>query len=112
METLIETESGIRTNVASYTELATGLHYWDGQEYRDSEDLIEPALGGAAAVRGPHVVWFNESLTAGAISVTTPDGKAIRSHPLAVAYADGARTVFIAQLQEAEGWLHASHWPE
>ena len=53
-QALVETESGTRTNISGYTELATGLHYWDGAQWQDSREEIEAVADGAAAIHGIH----------------------------------------------------------
>lgn len=34
----------------SFVEVATGMHYWDGNDWRESQDLIELTSDGAAVV--------------------------------------------------------------
>ena len=106
-ETIVQSESGARTNVASYTELATGLHYWDGTQWQESRDEIEVVADGAAATHGQHTVHWNANLnTLGAVSLTTPDGQLMRSHVLGLAYtSESGQSVFIAQIQNSDGIL-------
>jgi hypothetical protein len=79
-----------RTN--TYVELATGLHYLDNGQWKQSEDRIELMPDGSAvASHGPHKVKFASDLyTDGAIDMTTPDGKHLRSHILGLGYYDTA----------------------
>lgn len=64
-----------------YTELATGLHYLENGAWQESRAEIEITPEGAAALHGPHQVRFAGNLnTRGAISLTTPDQKSLRSH--------------------------------
>jgi hypothetical protein len=103
-----ETESGTRTKVSSYTEVATGLHYWDGTQWQDSREEIEIVADGAAANRGQHTAHWNGNLnTFGAIALTTPDGKLMRSHVYGVYYHDTAQglSTCIAPIRDCNGLL-------
>jgi hypothetical protein len=73
-------QSGVvRTNQESYTEVATGLCYWNAQsgQYVDSVEQIEVAVDGAQATQGRHTVHWaaNANTTGGAVTLTTPDNK-------------------------------------
>lgn len=70
-----------------YTELATGLHYWRDGQWLEAQELIEPAPGGARAVRGQHSVAFAANAnTAGAVHLSLPDGRHVRAHVLGLRY--------------------------
>ena len=72
-----------------YTELATGLHYFENGAWRETREEIVITPSGAAAMQGPHRVQFTGNLnTHGAITLTAPDGKTLRSHVLGLAYTD------------------------
>jgi len=60
----------IVTNFHSYTELASGLNYWDGQQWLPSKEEIDAYAGGAIAQYGQHKVIFANNLnSAGAIDL-------------------------------------------
>jgi len=86
-----------RTN--RVVELATGLHYWTGDGWAESRELIEPFPQGAVARSGPHRAIFAANLNSpGAIDLETPDGQRLTSHLLGLAYTDTAtgRSVWIS----------------
>ena len=92
----------------SYDEIATGLHYFENGEWLDTQELIEPGEGGAVARRGPHKVRFAAQLnTAGSITLTDPEGRVFRSHPLALYYMDATdgRYEMIAQIKDSTAVL-------
>ena len=68
-----------RTN--TFTELQTGLHYREGEQWLASEAKIEllPNNAGAAAAKGPHKVFFPPEIKAGIIELQTPDSQWLRS---------------------------------
>ncbi len=75
-------QSGVvRTNLQSYTELATGLcHLQDGQ-YVDSVEQIDAVADGAKAIQCRHRVHWaaNANTPDGAVTLTTPDAKRLSS---------------------------------
>ena len=92
-----------------YTELATGLHYFENGAWRETREEIVITPSGAAAMQGPHRVQFTGNLnTHGAITLTAPDGKTLRSHVLGLAYTDTTtgESVFLGLIRDTEGVLH------
>ena len=68
---------GVLSERQTYTELASGLGYFDRLQGRwlESQDLIEPVRDGAAALHGPYQAHFQSNLrTRGAVTLTLPDG--------------------------------------
>ncbi len=95
-----------RTN--SYTELETGMHYFEDGQWKESSTEIEITKEGAIASKTPHKVAFDGNINvAGAVELITPDGKHLKSHVLGLAYLDTAsgKSVLIAELQDADGLL-------
>lgn len=106
----------LRTNVAgdvfgttnSFTELNTGMAHLVANEWVDSNDKITISPLGGQAINGQHNVMFLGNInTAGAIDLTTPDGKHLRSTILGLSYLDTAtgRSVMIGELQDSRGQL-------
>ena len=88
----------------SYTELASGLnHYVNGQWVESSEKIEILPNGTAAATDGQHQAYFPGDIYQGQIELVTPDGKHLKSRPLALAYFDGTKTVVIAELTNSIG---------
>jgi hypothetical protein len=84
------------------------MHYWANGSWSESREIIEPTKDGAIARQGQHKVRFAGNLnTSGAIELTTPDGKRLTSHVLALAYTEAAtgRTVIIGEVQDSEAQL-------
>jgi hypothetical protein len=94
------------THIHSYTELGTGLHYWQGGQWLESQEQIRVlADGSAAATRGQHQVTFPADIYQGTIGLSTPDGVQLQSQPVGLSYDDGKQTVFIAVLKDSTGQL-------
>jgi hypothetical protein len=65
------------------------MHYLEEGQWKETREVIEIKDGVAVASYGPHKARFAPNLnSSGAIEVTTPDGKTIRSHVLGLAYDD------------------------
>jgi hypothetical protein len=97
----------IASRVQQYTELASGLNFLENGRYTPSQELIEPAPGGAVAQRGQYQVSFAENInTEGAITHQA-EGKRLRSNPVALAYYDQAtgREVVLAAIKDSQGEL-------
>lgn len=92
----------------SYTELQTGLHRWQNNQWIESVPVITPVAGGAIATQTQHQVTFAANLnTRGAITLTTPDGKTLSSHILGLSYFDtgSGQAVLLATTQDSLGGL-------
>lgn len=89
-----------------YTELGTGLNYWNNGQWTPSKEEIDILPDGtAAATNGQHQVYFPADIYQGAIQMVTPDGKKLQSRPLGLFYDDGTNTVMIAALTNSVGEL-------
>lgn len=101
----------IRTNIQSYTELATGISYLQDGKYVDSVEEVDPIPGGAQAIQGRHKVQWaaNGNTTGGSVIVSTPDGKTLSSTVFGLAYGDLASgsNAAIAQAQDSTGAIVA-----
>ena len=94
----------------SFTEVATGLHYWEDGQWKESQDLIELAGdGGAAAVRGPCKAYFPANLNGpeGIRFVTSKD-RVFTTRPVGLFYYDSAtgKAVCLGALQNCQGELY------
>jgi hypothetical protein len=94
--------------VHSYTELSTGMHFRNAsgvwQETREQIDLLPGGLG-AAATNGPHQLYLPADIYEGVIETVAPDGKRLRSRPMAITYFDGTNSVLLAELTNSIGQL-------
>jgi hypothetical protein len=89
-----------RTN--AYTELATGMHYRENGQWKESKAKIKAFPDGAVARQGQHKVIFAYDLAAaGAIDVEAPDGKRLRSNVLGLRLDDGSKSVWLAVLKDS-----------
>lgn len=95
----------VRTNIHSYTELATGLCYIQNGQYVDSVEQIVPVADGAQAVQGRHQVhWATDINTpGGAVTLTSPDGKQLVSGIFGLLYYDSSTgsNVLLSQIQDS-----------
>lgn len=98
-------------HVYRYTDLATGLHYWDtnSNSWNDSSEQIQAVPGGAAAVQGQHQVYFPYDVFSGVIESVTPEGQHLKSRPLCLSYFDGTNSVIFATLQSTVGQIAGSN---
>ena len=105
-------DGGQIPHIHQYTELATGLNFWDSttKQWVESKEEIEILPNGtAAATQGQHTVTFPGDIYQGQIELVTPDGKHLMSRPLGLSYDDGTRTVLIAELTNSVGQLFGSN---
>lgn len=50
-----------------FTRLENAMHYYENEQWKPSEDLIESYPGGAVALRGPHKAIFSADLNSEAV---------------------------------------------
>jgi hypothetical protein len=96
------------TNISSYTELGSGLNYWDSssnQWLASKEEILPLVTGGAAATHGQHKVYFPYDIGQGAIVVVTPTGQEMDSRPVSISYCDGTNLAVIANLTNSAGMI-------
>ncbi len=99
-------------HIHQYTELATGLNFWNstiGQWMESKEEIDVLPNGTAAATNGQHQVYFPGDIYEGVIELLTPDGKQLQSQPTGLSYDDGTNTVLIAELTNSVGYLVGSN---
>lgn len=107
----IEHDDGSREEVIhAYTELGSGLHYWDDNTgaWGDSRAVIEPYRGGAVAQFGQQKVIFSNNLnTLGSIDILAPDGVNLKASVLGLGYFDSlsGKSVILAELKNSIGEL-------
>src|SRR5438477_2450649 len=90
----------------SYTELATGANYWDGNGWVPSTSEIEIINGNAVARHGQiQIIWSPNSNVAGAVDAQSMDGKRFQSHVLGIAYTSrqSGASFFVANPQDCIG---------
>ena len=90
--------------------IATGLNYWDGQQWTPSNPSFEVSPDGtafiASQIQDPTKISA-ELNTAGAVTVTTPDNVTLSSTPVAIGLYDAAsgKSVVVAALTNTTGVL-------
>ncbi|HWW03184.1 MAG TPA: hypothetical protein VNZ64_26015 [Candidatus Acidoferrum sp.] len=92
----------------SYTEVQTSMaHLVDGV-WADSSDQIQVTATGAQATNSQHTVTFLGDINAaGALDVTTPEGKHLTSNVLGLTYFDSAsgQSVWVGTTKSSNGEL-------
>lgn len=101
---------GVETFVTnSYVEVATSMHYWEDNEWKESRDVIELTPdGGAAAVYGPWKARFGGNLAGKqAITLLSPGGRSLETRPIGLFYHDvvSDKVVQIAALRDCSAEL-------
>lgn len=94
----------------SVTEIATGMNYWDGQEWTPSDPSFEVSADGTAfvAAKIQDATRLAADLNSvGAVTVTTPDNVTLRSTPVAIGLYDAAsgQSVIVAAITNTMGVL-------
>lgn len=92
----------------SYTELETGMHYWENGQWNESKEEIEIVADHAAAAKGAHKVIFAPNITdPEVIFLETPDHKELRSRVFGLSFFDSStgKAVLIAEVKRSEGQL-------
>ena len=93
-------------HVHQYTELATGLHYWNNGQWVDSKEEINILPNGTAvATQGQQQAYFPGDIYQGVIELVTSDGKHLRTRPMGISYDDGTKKVLISELKDSVGQL-------
>ncbi len=95
----------MRTN--RYTELATGMHYWNAGWHETVEEIRIVADGGLAD-RGPHRLWVAGNVNSvPAVELETPDQRVFRTRVLGIAYYDPVtgQSELIGELRDSIGQL-------
>jgi hypothetical protein len=84
--------SGVNRGGRRVVEIATGMNYFDGQNWIPSDPPFEVGADAFIAQRMQHKVSLNaNTLNAiGVVTVTTPDGIVLRSTPVGIGLYDAA----------------------
>src|SRR3989442_2714768 len=93
-------------------EIATGMNYWDGQQWVPSDPSFDVTEDAFVATRLQHKVRLGADLnTIGAVTVTTRDGITLHSTPVGIGLYDAAsgRSAIIAATTNSYGVLVSSN---
>jgi hypothetical protein len=104
--TLTNGQTVLHTN--RWTDLASGMHYWDANHWKETRANIVITDEGAEAKEGPHKVRFAGNInTVSAIGITGPDGVTLRAQVVGLAYTDlsTGESVLLATVQNSIGEL-------
>src|SRR5256885_13220222 len=102
-QTVSVDEAG-QTNVSFYTELATGLNYWNPAtgQYEESKEQFQIAKDGSAiATNGQHQAILAADINSGgSVDLLMPDGHRLLSNPMGLSFFDTAsgKSVLIAEV--------------
>jgi hypothetical protein len=94
----------------SVTEIATGMNYWDGQEWTPSDPSFQVSPDGtafvAARIQDPTRLAANLNCV-GAVTVITPDNVTLSSTPIAIGLYDAAsgKSAIVATVTNTTGVL-------
>src|SRR5439155_18127726 len=97
----------------SYTELATGLNFWNSSASRWEESRARFQItkdGHAIATNGQHKVILEPNINSGgSVDLLMPDGNRLLSNPMGIAFYDSAsgRSLLIAEVTNCVGELVA-----
>jgi len=100
-----------QTNVSSYTELATGLNYWNPAkgQYEESKEQFQIMQDGSAiATNGQHQVILAADINSGgSVDLLMPGGQRLQSNPMGLSFFDTAsgKSVLIAEVTNCVGEL-------
>ncbi|HTE89815.1 MAG TPA: hypothetical protein VK639_12710, partial [Terriglobales bacterium] len=94
-------------------EIATGMNYWDGQNWVPSDPSFDVTPDAFVAQRTQHKVRLEAGNLnqIGAVTVTTPDGIVLRSTPVGIGLYDAATgdSAVIAAVADSAGILVSSN---
>lgn len=93
-------------------EMASGMNYWNGQEWTPSEASFELRTDVFVAERVQHKVRLADNLNvSGAVTVVTPDGITLRSTPVGIGLYDAAsgQSLILAAIGDCSGILVSSN---
>ena len=99
---------GVSVSVTNdaYVEMATGLHYQQNGQWRETKEEFTLVPGWAVARNGPHKVSLAYNLnTAGPVATELPDGRVMRSQVLSLHYLDRVtgQSVRLAEIKDCVG---------
>src|SRR5438034_1378185 len=97
-----------QTNIQSYTELATGLNFYDpaSSTWKSSRELFEITKNGfAIATNGQNKLIIAPDIATpdGVIDFLGPDGQRLLSSPRALVFRDNDKSAIIAQVTNCVG---------
>ncbi len=103
------------TETNSFTELATGLNFFNSTtgQWEESQEVFEiTPKGDATATKGQHqVILAGDINSGGSVDLLTPDGVRLLSNPMGLSFRDTAsgKNVLIAEVTNCIGQLVASN---
>ena len=104
----VQPDGSVLEQKSRQIDLATGLHYREGEAWLETRELIEPHPDGAVAHFGQAKAAFSANLnTRGALQVVDAEGKQFSSHLLGIVLTDAAsgQSLVIAGLNDSIGQI-------
>jgi len=101
-------QTGASAERKRVVEIATGMNYWDGQQWLPSVASFELTPDAFVANRLQHMVSLNDNVNrVGAVTVVTHDGVTLHSTPVAIGLYDAAsgQSAIIAAITNSLGIL-------
>src|SRR5207237_10012083 len=100
-------------NVSSFTEVATGLNFWNpaSGRYEGSEERFQIAKDGSAIATNGQVILAADINSGGSVDLLMPDGQRLLSNPMGLSFFDSStgKNVLIAEITNCIGKLVASN---
>lgn len=104
----LDAEGSPVTVTNRYAELATGLNYLDGSEWKATDTTLEIEPGFAKAWKGQHKVAFASDINSeGSVAIEMPDGTRVTGQIYGLAYFNQrtGESVLIAGIKSCEAWI-------
>lgn len=96
----------VSTQDVAIVEIATGMHFFDGTNWREAHPKIRITEAGGLGTETAHKVAFAANLnTIGAVTLVTPDGLTMRSRVAGISYSDtgSGKAVMVAVTKDSDG---------
>ena len=105
VESFTAEDGSQQTRTNKVTELGNSMHYWDGQNWQESDPTLDIVDGEVLGVFTPHAFGVQANINVqGAVTLISPDNKIFTSTPLFLALRSlkSGQTVLVGQLKNSQ----------